>query len=148
MHIITQLEKQKITLYAFHRSNIIETDEGLIYDFQSNNINNNNQQQQQQQQQQHICNIATEDGYVKIYKPIIMNNPNNTTTWISPEIHMLIESNTLPIKFHFKTIYYSIGCMIESLLDIPLDCYIKQTKLGSFITRCKQLNIYDRFLFI
>jgi hypothetical protein len=51
----------------------------------------------------------------------------------------------LPIRFHYKTIYYSVAYIIEKLFGRELSL-IAGTKLDGFIKRAKNKNIQQRVL--
>ena len=111
----------KTTLYTLDPKYLVDTPDGLRY----NMLNH------------HVCNIWA-GPYVHVYTPIDKNE------YISPE---LLTNNKLPLKFHYKTVYYSLGCLIEFLLkdDIHL---IEGTKLHTFILRCKHTNPVERQLIL
>lgn len=110
----TELENQT-TLYTLHHKYIVETTDGLRY----NMLNN------------HVCPILP-DKHIHIYIPIDKNE------YICPE---LLENNKLPFKVHYKSVYYSLGCLLEFLLE---GHDYMGTKLYYFIKRCKNHNPLDR----
>ena len=120
MNIIQRMENEnQTTLYTLDPIYLVDTTDGLKY----NMLN------------QHVCNISL-DKYIHIYTPIDKNG------YISPE---LLENNKLPLKFHYKSVYYSLGCLLEFLLK---DQPITGTKLHSFILRCKKTKPTDRYLIL
>ena len=122
INTIKRMETEtKTTLYTLDPKYLLDTPTGLQY----NMLNN------------HVCQIWAYP-YVHIYTPIDKND------FISPE---LLINNILPLKFHYKSVYYSLGCLLEYLLkdDIGL---IEGTKLYTFILRCKHINPCDRQLIL
>lgn len=118
---IKQMETDnKITLYTLDPKYVIYTNDGLRY----NMLNN------------HVCNILS-GPYINIYTPIDKNE------FISPE---LSANKILPLKFHYKTVYYSLGCLLEFLLIDHNE--LEGTKLHSFINRCKHSNPSERRLIL
>jgi hypothetical protein len=78
--------------------------------------------------------------------------------FFSPElVQKNLDSKTkfiIPISVHYKTIYYSLGLLLVSVLNDNNDKIenlhhlekINGTKLYSFIVRCLQKDIHDRYL--
>jgi len=122
MNTIKRMENEtKTTLYTLDPKYLVDTPYGLRY----NMLNN------------HVCNIWA-GPYIHIYTPIDKND------FICPE---LLKNNILPLKFHYKTVYYSFGCLLEFLLKDELEL-IKGTKLHLFIERCKKATPFDRQLIL
>ncbi len=120
MDIIKRMELEtQTTLYTLDPIYLVNTTEGLRY----NMLNN------------HVCNISP-DKNIHLYTPIDKNK------YISPE---LLENNKLPLRFHYKSVYYSLGCLIEFLLQ---EQNIIGTKIHSFILRCKNMKSTNRSLIL
>lgn len=113
--------EDKTTLYTLDPKYLLDTPDGLRY----NMLNN------------HVCNIWA-GPYVHVYTPIDKNE------FISPE---LLKNNKLPLTFHYKTVYYSLGCLLEFLFKEDIDL-IEGTKLHSCIARCKHLTPNERQLIL
>lgn len=109
------------TLYTLDPKYVVDTPDGFRY----NMLNN------------HVCKIWA-GPYIHIYTPIDKND------FISPE---LFSNNILPLKFHYKTVYYSLGCLLEYLLKDQIEL-IQGTKLHKFILRCKHTNPMERHLIL
>ena len=80
---------------------------------------------------------------IHIYNPISKKN-----CYLSPE---LMQTTSLPIFLHYKTIFYSLGLLILDNLEDKtpeenLPNTIKDTKLFFFLQRCLHLTPEKRFL--
>lgn len=80
------------------------------------------------------------DGFATRYIPLI--DEPEWKKFIDPT---LILYAGLPIRFHYKTVYYSVATIIEELMGCDL-MLIAGTKLDGFIKRAKNTNIEKRIL--
>jgi len=122
INTINKMETEtKTTLYTLDPKYLVDTQDGLRY----NMLNN------------HVCNIWA-GQYINLYTPIDKNE------FISPE---LFKNNILPLRFHYKTVYYSFGCLLEYLLKDDINL-IEGSKLHTCLLRCKHINPIERKLIL
>lgn len=95
---------------------------------------------QNEQLEDTMCNFNASSGIVTRYIPLI-----DEPCWKEFTDPTLILYAGLPIKFHYKTVYYSVADIIENLFDRPLTL-IAGTKLYGFLKRAKNIQIPKRIL--
>lgn len=95
---------------------------------------------QNEQLEDTMCPFKPDTGMVTRYVPLI-DEPN----WKEFTDPTLILYAGLPIKFHYKTVYYSVASIIENLFGRPLTL-IAGTKLDGFLKRAKNVHISKRIL--
>jgi hypothetical protein len=89
-----------------------------------------------------LCIFNRDTGISSRYIPM-----NNNPIWKEHTDPTLILYAGLPIKFHHKTIYYSVASIIEKLFSRDLTL-ITGTKLDGFLKRAKGTQISKRILAI
>jgi hypothetical protein len=87
-----------------------------------------------------LCIFKRDTGIATRYIPM-----NNDLQWKEHTDPTLILYAGLPIRFHHKTIYYSVASIIERLFGRDLTL-IAGTKLDGFLKRAKNTNIPQRIL--
>lgn len=87
-----------------------------------------------------LCFFNRDTGIATRYIPM-----NNDPVWKEHTDPTLILYAGLPIRFHHKTIYYSVASIIEKLFGRDLTL-IAGTKLDGFLKRAKNIQISQRIL--
>ena len=92
------------------------------------------------------CNMITE---IDENNKILISCPfNNTDLYMTPE---LLQIKELPTYIHYKTVYYSLGCLAQHALQIKETEFlmsnsnsIKYTKLYWLLSRCLVKDVESR----
>lgn len=130
-------EKFNLTFYTLNTQYLFEVkSEGIIKAFVYGDVDITNNDLLLDS----IHSFKTGTGIATRYIPII-----NEPEWKEFVDPTLILYAGLPIKFHHKTVYYSVATIIERLMGRDLTL-IAGTKLDGFIKRAKNTNIEKRIL--
>lgn len=102
--------------------------------------------------------LEMDENHIQIIRPFILNNEKNNIDFVSPELRKIKE---IPSNLHFKTIFYSMACLIIFSLtneiintDTNIDemeeklTSIKETKLYWLIKRCLDIEPEKRVLLL
>ena len=87
-----------------------------------------------------LCSFNKDTGISTRYLPL-----SAELSWKETTDPTLIMYAGLPIRFHYKTVYYSVSSIIEKLFGRELSL-IAGTKLDGFMKRAKNNNIQQRVL--
>jgi hypothetical protein len=130
-------EKFNLTFYTLNQQYLFEvkrngTTKGFVYgildDVDTESI------------EESVTVFKRETGIATRYIPLMTG-----TEWKEYTDPTLILYAGLPIRFHYKTVYYSVAAMIEKLFGRDLSL-ITGTKLEGFIKRAKSTQIQKRIL--
>lgn len=102
--------------------------------------------------------LEMDENHIQIIRPFILNNEENNIDFVSPELRKIKE---IPSNLHFKTIFYSMACLIifsltNEIINIETNIEemeekltsIKETKLYWLIKRCLDIEAEKRVLLL